>query len=132
MIQLVIPCTPVAKGRPRLSKWGTYTPKKTADYEAYVQEMWMQQHGNKQPSQKPLQADITFEFEPPKSYAKTMRKRCIDEIWHVKKPDADNLIKAVTDALNGLAYVDDSQIVYMVVQKRYGEKARTVIEFTEL
>lgn len=132
MIQLVIPCTPVAKGRPRLSKWGAYTPKKTANYESYVQEIWMQQHWNKQPSQKPLQCDITFEFEPPKSYTKTMRKRCIEQIWNVKKPDADNLIKAVTDALNGLAYVDDSQIVYMVVKKRYGEKARTVIEFTEL
>ena len=132
MIRLIIPSIPVAKGRPRLSKWGTYTPKKTKDYEAYVQSLWAQQYGNMEPSQKPIKCDLTFEFEPPKSYTKTMRKRCLQEIWHVKKPDTDNLIKSVTDSLNGLAYVDDSQIVVMTVEKKYGEESRTVIELFEL
>ena len=132
MIRLIIPCIPVAKGRPRLSKWGTYTPKKTKDYEAYVQSLWVKQYGNAEPSQKPIGAVITFFFEPPKSYTKTMRKRVLEELWHVKKPDIDNLIKAVTDSINGLAYVDDSQIVVLTVEKRYGEESRTVIELYEL
>ncbi|MEX5590971.1 RusA family crossover junction endodeoxyribonuclease, partial [Pseudomonas urmiensis] len=43
------------------------------------------------------------------------------DIYPTKKPDADNIAKAVTDALNGLAYKDDSQIVILSVYKQYGE-----------
>jgi Holliday junction resolvase RusA-like endonuclease len=41
-------------------------------------------------------------------------------IYPAKKPDIDNVVKSVTDALNGLAYGDDSQIVSLYVHKRYG------------
>ena len=40
---------------------------------------------------------------------------------YTKKPDADNLAKAILDALNGVAYPDDAQIVKLTVRKRYGE-----------
>ena len=40
---------------------------------------------------------------------------------YTKKPDADNLAKAILDALNGVAYPDDAQIVTLTVRKRYGE-----------
>jgi Holliday junction resolvase RusA-like endonuclease len=38
---------------------------------------------------------------------------------HIKKPDADNVAKAVLDALNGLAFEDDSRIYVLNVAKRY-------------
>ena len=38
--EITIPGNPVAKGRPRVSKYGTYTPKKTADFESYVEYCW--------------------------------------------------------------------------------------------
>lgn len=132
MITINIPGVPVAKGRPRLGRFHTYTPKKTVDHEEYVKLMWLQQHGNKQPSEKALTASVTFLFEPPKSYTKTQRKKAIEGMWHVKKPDIDNLIKTVTDSLNGLAYKDDSQIVKISAYKQYSEHSGTLIELCEL
>lgn len=132
MIVITIPGEPVAKGRPRVGRHHTYTPQKTVNHEEYVKLMWMQQHGNKEPSVGPLNAVITFNFEPPKSYTKTKRKSAIEGVWHVKKPDIDNLIKTVTDALNGLAYKDDSQIVSMQIFKQYAGKSETVIKLREL
>ena len=41
--------------------------------------------------------------------------------WYDKKPDVDNIAKAVLDALNGIAYDDDKQITSLVIDKKYGE-----------
>ena len=60
----------------------------------------------------PLRVVMTFYMPRPKSLPKRV-------LWHVKKPDVDNLCKAVGDALNGIAYNDDSQIVRLKVFKRY-------------
>ena len=49
-----------------------------------------------------------------------------------KKPDIDNAIKAIADALNGVAYYDDSQIVYIEATKHYAEKPQTVVTLWEL
>jgi Holliday junction resolvase RusA-like endonuclease len=46
------------------------------------------------------------------------------------KPDFDNIAKLVSDALNGIAYKDDSQICYGVVQKRWADVAETVVTVT--
>lgn len=40
---------------------------------------------------------------------------------HTKKPDADKLVRAVADALTGLAWIDDSQVVEMVARKEYAD-----------
>ena len=38
------------------------------------------------------------------------------------KPDISNVQKAIEDALNGLAYVDDKQIVWVEASKGYSER----------
>ena len=48
-----------------------------------------------------------------------------------KKPDLDNIAKAVLDSLNGIAYKDDSQIVSMVVSKKYSNRPRVEITLKE-
>ena len=52
--------------------------------------------------------------------------------WHTKRPDLDNLIKFVLDALGGrgIYWKDDSQVYSIVAQKLYDEKPRVVIEIT--
>jgi Holliday junction resolvase RusA-like endonuclease len=54
------------------------------------------------------------------------------EIRHTKKPDCDNMAKIVLDALNGIAFDDDSQITDLIVHKQYGESPNVEIELTEL
>jgi Holliday junction resolvase RusA-like endonuclease len=46
---------------------------------------------------------------------------------HVQKPDLDNIVKAISDGLNRVAFADDSQIAEMVIQKRWGVEAKTIV-----
>jgi Holliday junction resolvase RusA-like endonuclease len=48
-------------------------------------------------------------------------------VWPTKKPDADNILKLVADALNGLAYVDDKNIVTAHAHKVYSDRPRLEI-----
>ena len=50
---------------------------------------------------------------------------------HIKKPDIDNMAKTVLDALNGLAYVDDSQIYSLTLYKTYSERPGIYLKITE-
>ena len=59
------------------------------------------------------------------------RSMDLGEIKHIKKPDLDNMAKAVLDALNGLAYIDDSQIYSLTLYKTYSEQPGTYLKITE-
>ena len=130
--EITIPGNPVAKGRPRVSKYGTYTPKKTADFESYVEYCWAAEYGNIKPSDKPLKAEIIFYMPIPKSASKKIKTAMKNgETAHIKKPDLDNMAKSVLDALNGLAYIDDSQIYSLTLFKTYSEQPRTELMLEE-
>jgi Holliday junction resolvase RusA-like endonuclease len=132
MKQLTIDGVPVAKGRPRLGRYGTYTPKKTQEYEEYVKMCWVAKYGGIQPSEQPLEMNIVFYMPIPKSYSKKQSAEMLNgRIKHTKKPDIDNLIKSVLDALNGLAYADDSQIIKVTAVKRYAETGSTELTIKE-
>lgn len=119
LYELMIWKQPVPKGRPRFTKSGhTYTPKKTLDFENLIKAEFLKKYGFVEPTEKAIQIEIQFGFEIPKSYSKVKRQEALT-IGHLKKPDLDNLAKAVLDALNGLAYKDDSQIVGLNLLKEY-------------
>ena len=122
MIKITIPGIPVAKGRPRVTKRGAFTPQKTVNYESLVQYTYMAQ-AEGQKLEGPLRMDIMFFFPIPKSYSKKRReaiRRMLEQ--HTKKPDIDNCIKSITDALNKFAYDDDSQVVEISARKYYTEE----------
>lgn len=54
------------------------------------------------------------------------------EISYIKKIDSDNLAKSILDALNGVAYDDDSQVCLLIVQKLYAEVARVEVILEEI
>lgn len=108
-VSFTVPGNPVPKGRPRVTQYGTYTPKKTADYEKLVLRCWQAQSGQRLPPDTPLLASITAYFPIPKSLSKKKRAE-LDGTFHLKRPDADNIAKAVLDSLNGHAYADDSAV----------------------
>lgn len=132
MIKLLIPGQPCAKGRPRLGKFGTYTPAKTVNAETLIKELYIIGNYGKQ-LEGQLQMTVKAYFEIPKS--KSNKVKCdmrSGQIRHTNRPDADNLLKLVADALNGLAYKDDSQIVSVTVEKWYADYPRVEVEIQEI
>lgn len=69
----------------------------------------------------------------PKSTSKKNREMMIDGfLLPTKKPDLDNVAKVVCDALNGIAYHDDTQICRLALYKHYGETPRVEVEIADI
>ena len=118
-IEFVIPGDPVPKGRPRVTRTGhAYTPQKTRLYEAHIQDLWRRKGLATLPKGLPIAVSVDAYFAVPKSVSKK-RRNTMDGAPHVYRPDADNVAKAVLDALNQLAFDDDSNIYLLRVSKRY-------------
>lgn len=121
----------VGKGRPRFARRGsfvsTYTPAKTTNYENLVRLLYNEQNKdntskNKYFDKEPLKLTINAYFDIPLSFSKKKAKQAINgEIYPTKKPDFDNIAKIITDALNKVAYSDDTQIVTCTINKKYSE-----------
>ena len=48
------------------------------------------------------------------------------------KPDVDKVLRALLDALTGVAYQDDAQVVAATVKKAYGSEAKAVVTVSEV
>lgn len=127
--ELFIEVVPVPKGRPRFSRGGhAYTPKKTELYEALIRE----KYGKREFYDCPIWVRLIFSMPIPKSYPK-WKLAAINQgiLKHEKTPDLDNLAKAVLDALNGVAYKDDSKITRLILSKHYSTVPGVTIEIQE-
>ena len=120
MIEFFVFGDPRGKGRPRF-RGHAYTDSKTRAYENKIQEAFIQSGGNMIPKGTPVGVEVQCRFRIPCSYTKRRKEQCRENLeLPLKKPDGDNVLKIVCDALNGLAYTDDTQVSDMVVRKRYG------------
>lgn len=63
----------------------------------------------------PIEMQLVFIF--PRSKSQHWKNKPMHRIEHTKKPDLDNLEKAILDALNGVAWVDDSQVCRVLKEK---------------
>ena len=131
--KIIIQGEPKGKARPRITKTGhAYTPKATHDYEKLISLAFKNKYKDIEPTCKPLKVKMIAYFGIPKSWSKKRQKQALNnEIRPIKKPDADNIGKMV-DALNGLAWHDDSQIVEHTITKWYSDKPRLEIEVEEI
>ena len=122
------------KQRPRVfrnrytGKTQTITPEKTVEYENKVRSAYIAEHGDRKFTGA-LQMTLNVYVKIPKGTSKKNReKMLIGEILPVTRTgDIDNLVKAVADALNGVAYDDDSQIVEATVRKFYLDEAKAEV-----
>lgn len=124
---------PVAKGRPRFTRQGrTYTPAKTKGYEDEVAVMAKAAMNCLEPLKTPVAVFVYVTFAVPQSYSKKRREACLEGLErHVKRPDLDNIVKAITDGMNGVVYEDDSQIVSLHATKVYGTDAMVEVMVLE-
>ena len=117
---------PVGKGRPRFAKRGnfvsTYTPQKTKTYEDEIRMMAKAAMGTSEPLETPVTVAIYIRVGIPSSFSKQKRKDALANIEKpTKKPDADNILKCFLDAMNGIVYIDDKQVVNIHLTKVYAE-----------
>jgi Holliday junction resolvase RusA-like endonuclease len=124
MIKFRIEGIPVAKGRPKFSRKGfAYTPAKTRQAETGFLAQAIPFKPEK-PLEGALKVTLIFSIIKPKSKPKKV-------LYWTTRPDIDNFIKLL-DSLNGVFWLDDSQIVELHAKKTYGHSAYTEIEIEEL
>ena len=112
-----IPGEPVGKERPRVANGHAYTPAKTKAYEEKVKWCFRQAHGRMLDG--PIRMTIEAVYSIPKSASRKAREAKEGKPAR-KKPDLDNLVKCIADALNGMAYEDDKDIVMVTAFKSCG------------
>lgn len=135
-IKFVVPGEPQGKARPRFSRKNgrTYTPKDTVLYENLIRAEYLRQcPGQRFADKEPLAMRIRAYYSIPVSASKKRQQAmAAGEIRPVKKPDADNIIKVVADALNKVAYRDDADLVQVSLEKFYSRQPRLEIEIESL
>lgn len=77
----------------------------------------------------PMWINIECYYPIPRGTPKNKRQMMEDgKILPMVKPDLDNVAKSILDALNGLAFMDDKQIVILHTTKRYDATPRVVVD----
>ena len=123
-IRIDIPGVPVAKGRARTSTRGGfvrhYTPAKTVSYDSTVAAAGLSAMGLRSPLGGALRVELVVCVPIPASWSKTRRAAAVAQAVHpIGRPDVDKFMKSVLNGLNGIAWIDDSQIVSASGCKRY-------------
>lgn len=131
-IELFIPCVPAGQPRAKattiggkarmydqktIGKGHDKRPHPAVEFRyavaTAVREAW-----GRAASERPFRVDSVFIFQRPLS--KTFKSRPNPPLWHMSKPDRDNLDKSVLDCLAGIVWRDDSQVVAGSLEKRTG------------
>ena len=118
-----------AKGKKPFAQ--IYTPKTTAEYEQKVANAWKTANGD-QPFEGPVVVRMVIGLPIPKSISKKRREAMLAmKERPTKTPDVDNLAKSIMDALNHLAYKDDSHVVSLTVKKYYMDPPKILLKVAE-
>ena len=132
-MRFIIPGNPQAQGRPRFARIGkfvrTYDPAESVSFKNKVALFARDSGAQLFETDRPLTLKVKFFLKRPKN--KMRRKDSINAIGCAKKPDLDNLVKAILDGLNGIIYRDDGQVQKCEAEKYYheiGGAPRTEIE----
>lgn len=130
MWQAEINIKPIPKGRPRFTRCGiAYTPAKTREFEKAIGDLYQGE-----PLKGLLSVNVEFRFKVFDSYSKKKKLALVEQHWNSSRSlgDLDNLLKAVLDGLNGVAFEDDSQVVEINAAKYWGEEDLIRIEVKEI
>jgi len=131
VISLTIPGPPIGKQRARVTRTGhAYTPAKTVNYEALVKQTFAAKYPDFVPLSGPVVVGLWILLMPSKETARKIKKGI--KVYPTIKPDIDNVFKIIADALSGLAFVDDKQIVESDLSKHYADRPMVEVVIKEL
>lgn len=132
---------PQGKARARITRTHAYTPTKTVLYETAIRNAYIQAFAEKYSvyikgehlTEYAAEMVITAYYGIPNSKSEKAKKEmAAGNIRPTKKPDLDNIAKAVGDSLNGIAYKDDTQVVRLIVSKYYNVTPHITVMIREL
>jgi len=136
-ITIIVEGEPQGKGRPRASSIGgfvrMYTPSKTKDYEAEIQHEAAQAMRGRDLISGPVLVELEMYHSIRKSWTKAKRDAArLNKVVPTIKVDADNCLKVFCDALNGVAWIDDVQVVNVSIIKRFADEPCVVFRVVPL
>lgn len=108
-----------------------FTPKRQKDEKTAIQYAAKRAMGNKPLLTGPLRMAVRFVYPFPKNWSES-RRRQPQSYWKTSRPDADNLLKLMKDALNGVVYHDDAQVTFTECRKLHGSVAGTFVTVEQL
>lgn len=129
-----VPGKVIGKGRPRLNSYTgvVYTPTKTKDYESLVEQYFLLKYPRFKTLERRIKVSIIAYFSIPKATKKSdINEMLENNISPTKKPDIDNIVKAVLDSMNKFAFKDDNQITKLEVEKKYALEDKIYIKIEE-
>ena len=126
----------VPQGRPRLTTAGghprAYDPAASRDYKHYVR-LVAAQHKGEGLLEGPVAVKLLVGRRIPSSWSKRRQDAAQKgEILPTTKPDVDNMAKGVKDALSGVIWRDDAQVVELTVRKVYASSGFVEVEVAEV
>ena len=129
-----VPGKITGKGRPRVNSYTgiVYTPTKTKDYESLIEQYFLLKYPRFKQIEQRTKVSIIAYFDIPKSTKKSDIEGMLNnEISPTKKPDIDNIVKIVLDAMNKFAFKDDNQITKLEVEKKYSLEDKVYVKIEE-
>lgn len=128
--QLIFLGPPIAKARPRFSKFGTYDPQNK------LKNIYQEEARAQLPDFEMLRGGVLmvadFNMPIPRSIKSKNKRRDMVGTPHIKKLDLSNMQKFIEDVLEGIVYYNDSQIFHIDAGKWYSEEPKTVVKFYSL
>lgn len=126
-IAFTVPGEPQGKGRAKIVKIGGFsrmaTPAKTVAYEGLVAHAAQEAMRGVPLLEEACRIELDVMCSVPASWSQRKQAQALaGAIRPAKKPDADNVLKAVCDGMNGVVWKDDVQAVDVLLRKVYAEK----------
>lgn len=136
-LRFVIPGEPVGKGRARASRTTKsvilHTPEKTQNYENHCRRFAKDAMKGRIVMTGAVGLTLDLYVQPPLSWSKKKIELALSgELKPTSKPDFSNVLKAIEDAMNGIVYADDSQIVMVTGSKNYSSNPGAFVEIIPL
>ena len=129
-----IPGAPVAQPRPRVTSFKdgqgnprvrVYDPPAASKWKAETRYLIQVKFPNYKPMEGPISLRVIFYMPRPKTGWVSTQSRREKHLPHTKKPDLDNLVKSLKDALTGAVWKDDSQVCSLSMTKVYAKHSES-------
>jgi Holliday junction resolvase RusA-like endonuclease len=123
------PCHPRGQGRPRFAGKVAYKSSEDRAYENAILGAYRAAYPSAETIEGPFNIRVVAGYPIPKGASKAAKAAMLEGITPpTVRPDIDNVIKAVMDALNGVAFSDDKNAIWIYGQKIYAERPGLFVE----